>query len=112
LFWLGVPRNGTGSFALYAVLVLGWLYDRSGRSVLPAVLLHTGVNTSGSVVPATMETLETFPLATDIAGTGGWSSSRPSWSRGGSRDTAVGRPRPESTDGGYRVGSESTDERD
>jgi membrane protease YdiL (CAAX protease family) len=71
LFWLGVPRNGTGSFALYAVLVLGWLYDRSGGSVLPAVLLHTGVNTSGSVVPATMETLETFPLATDIAGTAG-----------------------------------------
>lgn len=77
LFWLGIPRNGTGSFALYAVLVLGfavvlgWLYDCAGGSVLPAVLLHAGVNTSGSVVPATMDTLEAFPLAIDVAGVAG-----------------------------------------
>lgn len=77
LFWLGAPRNGTGSFVLYAVLVvgfavvLGWLYDRAAGSVLPAVLLHAGVNTSGSVVPATVGTLEAFPLVIDVAGVTG-----------------------------------------
>ena len=77
LFWLGAPRNGTGSFALYAGLVvgfavvLGWLYDRAGGSVLPAVLLHAGVNTSGSVVPARMATLEGLPLVIDAAGVAG-----------------------------------------
>lgn len=77
LFRLGAPRNGTGSFALYASLVvgfavvLGWLYDRAAGSVLPAVVLHAGVNTSGSVVPATMDTLESFPLAIDVAGVAG-----------------------------------------
>ena len=119
LFWLGVPRNGTDSFALYAVLVLGfavvlgWLYDRSDGSVLPAVLLHAGVNTSGSVVPATMETLETLPLATDVAGTAGMVVLAAIVVTWGSRGTGIGRPRTASTDGGHhRAGGESTDESD
>lgn len=48
-FAFGIPGY-TGSFVSYLLLVVGvsivftWLYNSTGRSVLPAVLLHGGVN--------------------------------------------------------------------
>lgn len=77
LFPLGLARNATGSFAIYAALVLAFavvlagLTHASGGSILPAILLHAGVNTSGALVPASAAALEQIPLALDLATTAG-----------------------------------------
>lgn len=72
LFLLGEPRNQTGLFVLYAVLVIGfsillaWQYNSTGGSVLLAMLLHGGINASGNLVPAPMEAVSQWPMAIDV----------------------------------------------
>lgn len=77
LFFMGAPRNQTGSFLLYAVLVIGlsilltWQYNSTGGSVLLAMLLHGGINASGTLLPAPMRAANQWPLAIDIGITAG-----------------------------------------
>lgn len=72
LFLLGAPRNQTGLFALYAVLVVGfsilltWQYNSTGGSVLLAMLLHGGINASGNLLPAPMGAASQWPIAIDV----------------------------------------------
>lgn len=71
LFIFGAPRNQTGSFLLYAVLVIGfsilltWQYNSTGGSVLLAMLLHGGINASGNLLPAPMAAASQWPLTID-----------------------------------------------
>lgn len=72
LFLMGAPRNQTGSFALYAVLVVGlsilltWYYNSTGRSILLAMLFHGAINASGTLLPAPIETVTQWPTVIDI----------------------------------------------
>jgi membrane protease YdiL (CAAX protease family) len=60
VFMLGAPRNQSGNFLLYTVLVIGlsilltWQYNSTGGSVLLAMFLHGGINASGTLLPAPM----------------------------------------------------------
>lgn len=72
LFVMGLARNTSGRFSLYAALVVGmsvlltWCYNRTGGSVLVAMLFHAGVNASGLLVPATQDVVEQSALAVDL----------------------------------------------
>lgn len=72
LFLMDAPRNETGSFLLYAALVLGlsiimtWCYNGTGGSVLLAMLLHAGFNASGTLLPVTTDVVAQWPLAIDV----------------------------------------------
>lgn len=56
LFFMGAPRNQTGNFLLYALLIIGfsvvltWCYNSTG-SVLLAMILHASMNSSGALLP-------------------------------------------------------------
>jgi membrane protease YdiL (CAAX protease family) len=71
LFALDAPRNQTGNFLLYTVLVLGlsvlltWQYNSTGGSVLLAMLLHGGINASGNFLPMPIAAAADWPLVTD-----------------------------------------------
>ena len=72
LFLMGLARNTSGSFLLYATLVVGmsilltWCYNSTGGSVLVAMLLHAGINASGLLVPVGQGVAEQSPLAVDV----------------------------------------------
>jgi membrane protease YdiL (CAAX protease family) len=72
LFLQGAPRNQTGSFLLYTILVIGlsilltWQYNATGGSILLAMLLHGGFNASGNVVPAPISAIADWSLTMDI----------------------------------------------
>jgi membrane protease YdiL (CAAX protease family) len=57
---------------LYAVLVIGlsvlltWQYNSTGGSVLLAMLLHGGINASGTLLPAPIMVANQWPFAIDI----------------------------------------------
>ena len=73
LFLMDAPRNQSGNFLLYALLVMGfsiiltWCYNSTGGSVLLAMILHAGMNTSGSLLPIQMNVAEQWPLVIDGA---------------------------------------------
>ncbi|WP_440009547.1 CPBP family intramembrane glutamic endopeptidase [Halomicrococcus sp. SG-WS-1] len=73
LYVMGFPRNETGSFLLYALLVVGvsilltWCYNSTGGSVLLAMLFHASVNTSGGLLPVREGVAEQWPLVVDGA---------------------------------------------
>lgn len=74
LFLFDAARNASGSFAVYALLVvafsvvLTWCYNETGGSVLLAMLFHGALNASGNLVPAPVDALEEWGLAVDV----GW----------------------------------------
>lgn len=73
LFIMDTPRNQSGNFLLYALLVIGlsivmtWCYNGTGGSVLLVMILHAGVNTSGSLLPIQMSVVDQWPLVIDGA---------------------------------------------
>lgn len=72
LFLVGAPRNQTGSFLLYAVLIvavsilLTWCYNGTGGSVLLAMLFHAAVNSSGSLLPVQRSVADEWALVIDV----------------------------------------------
>lgn len=57
---------------MYTILVIGlsilltWQYNSTDGSIFLAMLLHGGVNASGSVVPAPISAIADWPLTMDI----------------------------------------------
>lgn len=73
LFLMGAPRLLSGSLPLYTVLVvafsvlLTWMYESTGGSVLLAVLFHGAINTSMSFVPIPRDAIAAYGLLADLA---------------------------------------------
>jgi membrane protease YdiL (CAAX protease family) len=73
LFWMELPRNETGSFLLYTLLVVGfsvlltWCYNSTGGSVLLAMLFHASMNTSAGLLPIREGVAQQWPLVIDTA---------------------------------------------
>lgn len=72
LFLMGAPRNETGSFLLYAILIIAvsilltWCYNSTGGSVLLAMVFHATVNSSGSLLPVQRSVADQWALVIDI----------------------------------------------
>lgn len=77
LFAVGLPRNASGNFLLYAALVVGlsvlltWCYNGTDGSVLLAMLFHAGVNAAGGLLPASRATVEQSAVLVDAGMTAG-----------------------------------------
>lgn len=73
LFALGLARNASGSFALYALLVVGlsvlftWAYNGSGGSVPVLALFHGGINAGLGSVPVPADAVAEWGLRLDAA---------------------------------------------
>jgi len=97
----------SGSFLLYTVLVLAlsilltWCYNNTDGSVMLAMLLHAGFNSSGAFVPVPMEAIERSPATIDAGITAGvwvvvvaviaWAGTETLSRRGPSDGTVAGR---------------------
>lgn len=77
LFLMDAPRNLSGNFVLFAVMVVGfsilltWCYNSTGGSVLLAMLFHAAVNASAALTPVPSELSTQWPLVFDLGLTGG-----------------------------------------
>ncbi|MFT4889879.1 MAG: membrane protease YdiL (CAAX protease family) [Halobacteriales archaeon] len=72
LFLMGAPRLLSGSLLLYSVVVvavsilLTWVYESTGGSVLLALLFHGAINTATSFVPVPRGAIEQWGLLADL----------------------------------------------
>lgn len=72
LFLMGAPRNQTGSFLLYAILIIAvsilltWCYNSTAGSVLLAMVFHAAVNSSGSLLPVQQSVAAEWALVIDV----------------------------------------------
>lgn len=72
LFYMGAPRNQTGSFLLYALLIvavsilLTWCYNSTGGSVFLAMVFHASINSSGSLLPIQSGVADEWALVIDV----------------------------------------------
>jgi membrane protease YdiL (CAAX protease family) len=77
LFFMGAPRNLSGNFVLFAVMVVGfsilltWCYNSTGGSVLVAMVFHASINASATLLPVQSELATQWPLVFDLGLTGG-----------------------------------------
>lgn len=75
LFLMGAPRNQTGSFVLYAILIVGfsvvltWCYNSTGGSVLLTMILHASMNSSGTLLPIQSGVANQWPIVIDVTST-------------------------------------------
>lgn len=71
LYFMGAARSMSGSFPLYVILaiavsiILTSVFNSSAGSVLPAMLVHAGINASGALQPLTEDVMVSNPFVLD-----------------------------------------------
>lgn len=71
LYLYGAARSTSGSIPLYVVLaiavsiVLTWVFNSTAGSIIPAMLVHAGINSSGALQSIPQDVMATNPFIVD-----------------------------------------------